>query len=76
MVILGGMFTVFGPIIGALVFLLLEEWLSNFHSATFPVLGELVNEHWLAVLGVFVIVVVLTARNGVYGYVGRRGRGQ
>ncbi|MDX3894916.1 branched-chain amino acid ABC transporter permease [Pusillimonas sp.] len=74
MVILGGMFTVFGPVIGALVFLLLEEWLSNFHSASFPAFGELVNEHWLAVLGVFVIVVVLTARNGVYGYVGKRGR--
>lgn len=75
MVILGGMLTVFGPVIGALVFLLLEEWLSNFHSTVFPVLGELVNEHWLAVLGVFVIVVVLTARNGVYGYVSKRERG-
>ena len=76
MVILGGMFTVFGPVIGAMVFLLLEEWLSNFHSVSFPAFGELVNEHWLAVLGAFVIVVVLTARNGVYGYVGRRGRTQ
>jgi len=76
MVILGGMFTVFGPVVGALAFLLLEEWLSNFRSATFPAFGELVNEHWLAVLGVFVIVVVLTARNGVYGYVCRRGGGQ
>ncbi|MBC7203136.1 MAG: branched-chain amino acid ABC transporter permease, partial [Pusillimonas sp.] len=70
MVILGGMSTVFGPVIGALVFLLLEDWLSNFHSSYFPTLGELVNEHWLAVLGVFVIVVVLTARNGIFGYVG------
>lgn len=70
MVILGGMFTVFGPVIGALAFLLLEEWLSNFHSAYLPALGELINEHWLAVLGAFVIVVVLTARNGIFGYVG------
>jgi len=72
MVILGGMFTVFGPVVGAMVFLLLEEWLSNFHSTTFPQAGELINEHWLAVLGVFVIVVVLTARNGIYGYVSQR----
>ncbi|OXR48068.1 branched-chain amino acid ABC transporter permease [Pusillimonas sp. T2] len=70
MVILGGMFTVFGPVVGALVFLLLEEQLSNFHSSLFPSLGELINEHWLAVLGVFVIIVVLTARNGIFGYVG------
>jgi len=74
MVILGGMFTVFGPVVGALVFLLLEEWLSNFHSTVFPVLGELVNEHWLAVLGAFVILVVLTARNGIYGYIGKGAR--
>lgn len=74
MVILGGMFTVFGPVIGALVFLLLEEQLSNFHSSLFPALGELINEHWLAVLGAFVIVVVLTARNGIFGYVGYWGR--
>lgn len=74
MVVLGGMLTVFGPVVGALVFLLLEEWLSNFRSTAFPHVGEVVNEHWLAVLGVFVIVVVLTARTGVYGYISRLGR--
>lgn len=74
MVILGGMFTVFGPVVGAVVFLLLEEWLAEFHSSVFPQLGALINEHWLAVLGVFVIAVVLSAKSGIYGFVYDRSR--
>lgn len=74
MVVLGGMSTVFGPVLGALTFLLLEEWLANFHLSVFPELGKLVNEHWLAVIGAFVIVVVLTTKHGIYGYVINRGR--
>ncbi|MGE0311330.1 MAG: branched-chain amino acid ABC transporter permease [Lautropia sp.] len=54
-VMLGGIGTVLGPLVGALVLLLLEEYL-----ATWTV-------HWMAPLGVAIVLVVLLARQGVYG---------
>ena len=66
MVVLGGMGTVFGPLIGALVLLFSEEVLKAF------------SEHWQMILGPLIVLVVLTARRGVYGYLldwdGRRAR--
>ena len=55
MVILGGMGTLFGPVLGAATLLLLEEILAIY------------TEHWLVYLGPFLIVVVLFARRGIYG---------
>jgi branched-chain amino acid transport system permease protein len=55
MVILGGMGTVVGPALGALVFLLLEEILSGY------------TEYWAVVLGPLLIFVVLFAPRGIYG---------
>ena len=66
-IVLGGMATLFGPVVGAIVFLLLEEFLSSWKPGWFPAIEDLVNKHWLALIGVFVIVVVLTARQGIYG---------
>lgn len=54
-VILGGVGTVVGPVVGALVFLLLEEWLAS------------LTPHWMAPLGIAVVLVVLLLRKGVYG---------
>lgn len=54
-VILGGVGTVVGPVVGALVFLLLEEWLSS------------LTPHWMAPLGIAIVLVVLLLRKGVYG---------
>jgi branched-chain amino acid transport system permease protein len=73
MVVLGGMSTLFGPIVGAVTFLALEELLSGFKPGWFPGLERVVSDHWLAVMGVFVIVVVLTAKQGIYGWVASRG---
>ena len=56
MVVLGGMGTVMGPLVGALVLLVCEEVLKG------------LTEHWPIVLGPLIILVVLTARRGVYGY--------
>ncbi len=56
MVILGGMGTLFGPVFGAAVLLLLEEVLSTW------------TEHWMLVLGPLLILVVLFGRRGVYGW--------
>jgi branched-chain amino acid transport system permease protein len=73
-VVLGGMGTLFGPIVGAIVFLLLEEILQGWKPGLVPPVEELVNKHWQLVIGVFVILVVLYAKQGIYGYlVQRRG---
>ena len=55
MVILGGMGTLFGPVLGAATLLLMEEVLVQF------------TEHWMIILGPFLIAVVLFARRGLYG---------
>ena len=56
MVILGGAATLVGPIFGAMVFVLLEETLSG------------ITEHWMAVFGPLLILVVMLTRGGVYGW--------
>ncbi|HKB24894.1 MAG TPA: branched-chain amino acid ABC transporter permease, partial [Methylomirabilota bacterium] len=55
MVILGGMGTLYGPVVGAVVFLLLEDVLSA------------LTEHWQIVLGPFLVLVVLFAKRGLFG---------
>jgi ABC-type branched-subunit amino acid transport system ATPase component len=54
-VILGGSGTLFGPAIGAFVFIVLEDVLSS------------LTEHWLLLMGGFVIAVVLFLPNGLAG---------
>lgn len=56
MVILGGMGTLAGPVIGAVVLLLLEEILSAY------------MEHWMIILGPVLVLVVLFARRGIWGW--------
>lgn len=55
MVVLGGLGSLHGAIIGALAFLLLEEWLSG------------LTEHWKMVFGPLLVLVVLFARGGLLG---------
>lgn len=55
MVLLGGMGTLFGPVLGATVFLLMEDILAAY------------TEHWMVFLGPFLIIIVLFARRGLYG---------
>jgi branched-chain amino acid transport system permease protein len=61
MVLLGGMGSVAGPVVGAAVFLLLEELLSG------------VTEYWQIIFGPFLVLVVLFARGGILGFF--RGKG-
>lgn len=56
MVLLGGMGTLFGPVLGAATLLLMEEVLSAY------------TEHWMLLLGPFLIIVVLFAKRGIYGW--------
>ena len=60
MVLLGGMGSLAGPVIGAVVFLLLEELLSG------------VTEYWQLIFGPFLILVVLFARGGLLGFLNRK----
>ena len=62
MVIMGGMGTLVGPVFGAAVFLLLEEVLSKW------------TEHWMIVLGPLLILIVLFAKRGLYGWLSGRGK--
>jgi branched-chain amino acid transport system permease protein len=55
MVILGGMGSLLGPVLGAAAFLLLENVLSGW------------TEHWQALFGPLLVLVVLYARRGLYG---------
>lgn len=73
MAVLGGMGFVFGPVVGALLLLLLEEVLSSYKPGLWPGLEALLAQHWLGVIGLFVFVLALVARNGVLGALARRG---
>ncbi|MFH1984557.1 MAG: branched-chain amino acid ABC transporter permease [Pseudomonadota bacterium] len=60
MVILGGMGSLVGPVLGAAGLLVAEEILSGY------------TEHWMILLGPLLIIMVLYARNGIYGLVSGR----
>jgi branched-chain amino acid transport system permease protein len=55
MVVLGGIGTVLGPIVGTLVFLGLEEVLKG------------LTEHWMAIFGPLIVVVALVGQRGLVG---------
>ncbi|KPK04444.1 MAG: ABC transporter permease [Betaproteobacteria bacterium SG8_39] len=59
MVILGGIGTSVGPILGAFVLLLLEDLLSG--------MTGFVGQHWQLFIGLFLVLVVLFAKRGLAG---------
>jgi branched-chain amino acid transport system permease protein len=63
MVILGGMGSLLGPVLGAIVYLLLEEALSQ------------VTEYWALIMGPLLLLIVLFGRGGIMGLLGRLRRG-
>jgi branched-chain amino acid transport system permease protein len=62
MVVLGGMGSIFGPLVGAVALLLLEEVLSG------------ITEYWQIILGPLLLLVVLFARGGIDGLLQAIGR--
>jgi branched-chain amino acid transport system permease protein len=54
--------TVFGPLLGALVFLGLEEVLKGF------------TEHWMAVFGPLIVLMALVGKRGIVGLLQRLDR--
>jgi branched-chain amino acid transport system permease protein len=59
MVVLGGMGSVVGPVFGAVVLLVLEQTLSG------------ITEYWQIILGPLLLLVVLFARGGIDGLLGK-----
>ena len=62
-VILGGLGTIFGPVVGAIILLSLEEAL--------PMLLEVVapdyKSNWMLLLGLFIFLIALLLKRGVFG---------
>lgn len=73
-VILGGMGTLYGAVLGAFVIGFLQDWFQDF-----PI--DWLGDHWHLMMGIFVILVVLFLPHGMAGLVsrfrfGRHGRGE
>jgi branched-chain amino acid transport system permease protein len=62
MIIIGGIKSVAGPIIGAIAFITLQEWLSAY------------TDRWQVVLGPLLVLLVLFAREGIVGLVEKLGK--
>jgi branched-chain amino acid transport system permease protein len=58
-VVIGGLGSVFGPLLGALVFLGLEEALKG------------VTEHWMVIFGPLIVLVALLGKRGIVGLLER-----
>lgn len=67
-VILGGMGTLLGPVIGATTLLVLEEFLGEIELALPWGLDSFINEHYMIIVGVLVILVALFMQRGLYGF--------
>jgi len=60
MAVLGGMRSFWGPLIGAAIFVVLQDWVSS-HT-----------ENWMSVIGLFFVLVVTFFPRGVLGIIKRR----
>lgn len=67
MVVLGGTGTLVGPVVGASVWLLLEELLTSISTPLPFALDSLVRDHWLGIFGLLIVAVVLNLKRGLYG---------
>lgn len=63
MVLIGGVGTLFGPLLGTLAFILLEEFLS------------LITVYWHLIFGVMLVLLVLFGKGGIHGWLSRFDRG-
>jgi len=79
MAVLGGMGSVFGPVIGAIALLVLEEALPHLIGfVTHVFTGKEIaaaKEYWQLILGPMMLLIVLYARGGIDSLLGRSRRG-
>ena len=59
MVIIGGVSTLFGPVIGTIAFVVLEEVLSK------------ITVYWHLIFGVLLVLLVLYGKGGIVGFLSR-----
>jgi branched-chain amino acid transport system permease protein len=59
MVIIGGVSTIFGPVIGTIAFVVLEEVLSK------------ITVYWHLIFGVMLVLLVLYGKGGIVGFLSR-----
>jgi branched-chain amino acid transport system permease protein len=82
MVVLGGAGTLYGPVLGAIVYSMVEETLKSStelsaffslftNTATAKWLGGIVANSWSMALGFFLIAAVLAAPKGIAGFIER-----
>ena len=62
MVIIGGVATLFGPLVGTIVFVLLEEFLSA------------ITIYWHLIFGILLVALVLFGKGGIHGWLSRLDR--
>jgi branched-chain amino acid transport system permease protein len=58
-VMLGGIATVLGPLVGAVVFVIAETILAGY------------TQHWMLMLGLLILLIALLAKRGLYGFLVR-----
>ena len=71
MVLVGGMGSLFGPAFGAAIYLLFEEWVPDLMEATIAGTGE----NWHFIFGPLLVILVLFAKQGLWGLIPDRKRG-
>jgi len=68
MIVLGGLGSLLGPVVGAAVWLLLEEVLSSARLGLPWGLDDMLHDHWMLLLGAIVVLVTLGLKQGLYGW--------
>ncbi len=67
MVVLGGIGTLMGPLVGAAAWLVLEELLTSFRIDLPWGMDAAIRDHWQGLFGLLIVVVTLTLKQGLYG---------
>lgn len=74
MIVFGGMATLLGPVVGSAAIVLVEELLSGFKLGLPWGLDALISAHWMALLGILIVIAVHTLKQGLYGSLAARAR--
>lgn len=72
MVVLGGMGTVSGPVLGAVVLLVLEELLANAHVPLPFGADAMLRSHFMGLVGIFIVLMAMGTRHGLAGLANRK----
>jgi len=75
MVVLGGMGTVMGPLLGAICLLILEEALANFGLPLPFGASGFIQSHWMLLIGLFIVIIGLRVEDGLASFFNRRKQG-